>query len=363
MSENKILTEMQLSAIGEVMNISMGSAATAISTMLDRQVNITTPTVDIIKMGDANYKGLEPAMLIKIVYTTGINGSNVMAFKQSDMQLILNQLMGIEAEPDDNFEFDELSISAACEVMNQMMGASATALSNFLNRSVDISPPTAQLMDEDNTVMSLLGIEPEETIITVLFSLEIVGITKSEFMSVLTVDLAKEIVSNFLGEDDTPTQQPAPEPAPAPAPVPAPAPAPAPTPAPAPPPVASAPAPMPVMVAPPPPPPQNVKPVEFPTFDVPQVVEVPSGNMNLLMNVPLTISVEIGKTKRKIKDIMEFTQGTVLELEKQAGAPVDIVVNGQLMAKGDVVVIDDNFGVRITEIVNVKDVVNNLNNI
>ncbi len=367
MAEENMLSPMEIDAIGEVMNISMGSAATAVSTMLDRQTVITTPTVTVMKMADIDYTDLEPAMIVKIVYVEGLDGSNVMAFKQSDMQLILNQLMGIDEPPSDDFVFDELSISAACEVMNQMMGASASALSDFLSMRIDISPPTATVMNEENTFKGALGISDEETVVTINFNLEIVGITQSQFMSVLTVDLAKAIINKFMGGEDSislPEEVPVPEP------------------------VSAASQPQPVypmdhqqsasmppqvgnsaqlVTAMPPrataPPPSEIHPAQFPSFDQSQgAIEVPAGNINLLMNVPLTISVEIGKTKRKIKDIMDFAHGTVLELEKQAGAPVDIVVNGQLMARGDVVVIEDNFGVRITEILNVQDVINNLQN-
>lgn len=108
----------------------------------------------------------------------------------------------------------------------------------------------------------------------------------------------------------------------------------------------------------------SVKNVQFPEFAQQQQAGGQNGmvseNMDLIMNVPLNVSIEIGTTKRKIKDIMGFTQGTVIELDKQAGAPVDIIVNGQLIAHGDVVVIDDNFGVRITEIVGTKELLSAL---
>ncbi len=363
MADEKTLSAMELDAIGEVMNISMGSAATAVSTMLDRQTIITTPTVEIHKMADVDYTELEPAMMVKIIYVEGVSGSNVMVFKQSDMQLILNQLMGIDEPPSDDFVFDELSMSAACEVMNQMMGASSTAMSDFLNKRVDISPPTATVMDEENTFKGALGLPEEQTVVRITFNLEIVGITNSQFISVMTVDLAKEIVSQFLGGDDTLVIPETPPPAPIPEP---------PMGQPQPvyplehqqsgymPPPSLAPQPA-APRATAPPPPQNIHPAQFPTFDSPYSMEVPSGNINLLMNVPLTVTVEIGRATRKIKDITEFAHGTVIELEKQAGAPVDIMVNGQLMARGDVVVIDDNFGVRVTEILNVQNVIDNLN--
>lgn len=448
MSNVGILDSTETDAIGEILNISMGSAATAISTMLDKQVVITTPKVSQQQMSDIDYGNLEPAMLVKIEYIEGITGSNVMMFRQRDMQIILNLLMGNEEPPTDDFVFDELSMSAACEVMNQMMGASATALSEFLGKSINISTPTAYVMGNDKNIMDELGLQGEQDILSVSFDLNIEGVMNSEFISVLSLDLARMIVNQVMGggedadatpvqaETTVPEQEPAPVPAatiPAPAPVPAPAPAPETTAPEAPIPAASVPgasatpmtgtpaapmgtaAPIPGMPAAPemaayppqapyappmgypqgypvpgyptpgyPVPPYpyeqpqqaaapgvmkqevNVQTPQFPQF-TPQpasVLPAPvSGtNLDLIMNVPLAVSIEIGKTKKKIREIMDFTQGTVIELEKQAGAPVDIVVNGQLIARGDVVVIEDNFGVRVTEIIGTKDLVNSLEN-
>ncbi len=390
-----ILSPMETDAIGEVMNISMGSAATAISQMLDKQVEITTPVVGIQKIGDIKYEHYEPALLVKIIYTVGITGSNVMVFRQHDMQIILNTLMGIGDEPSDDFVFDELSISAACEVMNQMMGSSATALAEFLDKTIDISTPVAKVMEDENTFMKEIGLSPETEVATITFKLTIKDMLESEFVSVLTTELVKEMLSQFMGGEEE-ALQPAAPPPPAAAPPP-PAAAPPPPAAAPPPPAAAVPAapaaPMPQQAAPqdpaayampqqmpypqqayapppgyPPPgyvqaPPINVRPVEFPEFAqgaYTEGVAVMGNNMDLIMNVPLDVSIEIGTTKRKIRDIMGFTAGTVVELEKQAGAPVDVVVNGQLIAHGDVVVIDDNFGVRITEIVGTKELLNSL---
>ncbi|MEG1943258.1 MAG: chemotaxis protein CheC, partial [Angelakisella sp.] len=146
-----VLTPMEIDAIGEVLNISMGSAATAVSSMLDKQVIITTPKVSVENVNNIDYTKLEPALVVKITYTEGISGSNVMVFSQKDMQLILNQLMGVDDPISDNFVFDDLSMSAACEIMNQMMGASATALSSFLGKSINISTPTATVMSNNQT--------------------------------------------------------------------------------------------------------------------------------------------------------------------------------------------------------------------
>lgn len=382
----------EIDAVGEILNISMGSAATAVSELLNAKVWITTPQVSVVKAADLNYDRLEPAICVKIVYVSGISGQNMMVLKQDDVQLILNQLMGNPLVVSPDFEFDEMNISAVSEVMNQMMGASATALSDLLGISVDISTPTPYLIEQTN-FCQLAELDPDETIVAVTFNLSVDGVMNSEFMSVMSVDLAKSLSDKMIEKfhGDEAEAQPDKQPAPAPAAQPAPA-APQSAPAPAPQPAAHAPQPDPAQgmaqtqqpapgaypyppqgqpaypgygyqnqyaaygAYPPPVPPVNIQNAQLHQFDA-MDFGLPTDqqdNLKLLMGVPLEISVEIGTAKRKVKDILEFTQGTIIELERQAGAPVDVVVNGNLIARGDVVVIDDNFAVRITEIVKSK---------
>lgn len=382
----------EIDAVGEILNISMGSAATAVSELLNAKVWITTPQVSVVKAADLNYDRLEPAICVKIVYVSGISGQNMMVLKQDDVQLILNQLMGNPLVVSPDFEFDEMNISAVSEVMNQMMGASATALSDLLGISVDISTPTPYLIEQTN-FCQLAELDPDETIVAVTFNLSVDGVMNSEFMSVMSVDLAKSLSDKMIEKfhGDEAEAQPDKQPASAPAAQPAPA-APQSAPAPAPQPAAPAPQPDPAQgmaqpqqpapgaypyppqgqpaypgygyqnqyaaygAYPPPVPPVNIQNAQLHQFDA-MDFGLPTDqqdNLKLLMGVPLEISVEIGTAKRKVKDILEFTQGTIIELERQAGAPVDVVVNGNLIARGDVVVIDDNFAVRITEIVKSK---------
>ena len=367
----------EIDAVGEILNISMGSAATAVSELLNAKVWITTPQVSVVKAADLNYDRLEPAICVKIVYVSGISGQNMMVLKQDDVQLILNQLMGNPLVVSPDFEFDEMNISAVSEVMNQMMGASATALSDLLGISVDISTPTPYLIEQTN-FCQLAELDPDETIVAVKFNLSVDGVMNSEFMSVMSVDLAKSLSDKMIEKfhGDEAEAQPDKQPAPAPAPQPA-APAPQPDPAqgmaqpqqPAPGAYPYPPQGQPAYPGygyqnqyaaygayPPPVPPVNIQNAQLHQFDA-MDFGLPTDqqdNLKLLMGVPLEISVEIGTAKRKVKDILEFTQGTIIELERQAGAPVDVVVNGNLIARGDVVVIDDNFAVRITEIVKSK---------
>lgn len=384
------LSEMQLDAIGEIMNISMGSAATAVSELLNAKVWITTPKVSVVEASRLNYDRLEPAICVKIEYIKGLSGSNLMILKEDDVQLILNQLMGKPPVISPDFEFDELNISAVSEVMNQMMGASSTALSDFLGMSIDISTPTPYILSEIN-IADLQNYEQTDMVAAINFDLTIDGVIKSEFISVLDINLAATLADRVLGGAAS-AEAPVPEPQTTPAPTPAPSPveqvAPAPSPIPQ-----AMPAQQPVQPTAPMPTPQpmpdmyaqqgyygypgqpnpamyaqpvqpmmqpqpavnyrNAQLAQFENFEAPLGTEQKE-NLQLLMDVPLQIFVEIGSTRKKIKDILEFSQGTIIELERQAGAPVDVMVNGNLIARGDVVVIDDNFAVRITEIVKSK---------
>lgn len=377
------ISEMEKDALGEIMNISMGSAATAASELLNAKVWITTPQVEVCKLKDVQIERLEPAICVKIEYIKGLTGSNLMVLRQDDVQLILNQLMGMPLVVSKDFEFDELNISAVSEVMNQMMGASATALSDFLGVSIDISTPTPYILDK-TSLSEVQEFNSDDEVVAINFDLTIDGVIKSEFKSIMSVELAKYIAGKMLGEKLGNTADAAPQPAPA-----APQPAPAQQPVQTPPPVQQQTPPMqqPMMqpgmmpgqgMMPNPamgygypsqygygypsqygyaqPQPMNVQNVQLGSFDPPEInlTGEQKDNLQLLMGVPLEITVEIGSAKRKVKDILEFTQGTIIELERQAGAPVDVVVNGNLIAKGDVVVIDDNFAVRITEIIKSK---------
>ena len=380
----------EIDAVGEILNISMGAAATAVSELLNAKVWITTPKVSVVEASRLNYDRLEPAICVKIEYIKGLSGSNLMILKEDDVQLILNQLMGKPPVISPDFEFDELNISAVSEVMNQMMGASSTALSDFLGMSIDISTPTPYILSEIN-IADLQNYEQTDMVAAINFDLTIDGVIKSEFISVLDINLAATLADRVLGGAAS-AEAPAPEPQTTPAPTPAPSPveqvAPAPSPIPQ-----AMPAQQPVQPTAPMPTPQpmpdmyaqqgyygypgqpnpamyaqpvqpmmqpqpavnyrNAQLAQFENFEAPLGTEQKE-NLQLLMDVPLQISVEIGSTRKKIKDILEFSQGTIIELERQAGAPVDVMVNGNLIARGDVVVIDDNFAVRITEIVKSK---------
>ena len=386
---NENLNPIEIDAIGEIINISLGASATAVATMLDRRVDITTPNVKVVTFEEFEFKRLEPAIGVEITYTHGLSGNNVMIIKKMDVKTIVGLLMGSEI-PDEEFEMNELYVSAICEVMNQMMGASATAMSEFIGETVNITTPTSFEI-ENSQQFKEKYFEPDNNFVSIEFSLSIEGSIKCEFVNLMPIPLVKMLVSRMIPDQSLLQEAEPAAPAPQSAPVapqmeaPTAAPQPqAPRPsqpqyeqpvAPQAPPAApqyeqpaqpqySAPQAPPAQpqyqqpVAPPPPaePVPNrvidVKPIPSESFSGKDALrESPKDNLELLMDVPLEISVEIGRTRKLVKEIVEFTQGSLIVLDKLAGDQVEIYANERCIARGDVVVVNDNFGVRITEIV------------
>lgn len=424
----------EIDAIGEILNISLGSSATAASTMLDARVDITTPVVQVKKREEFSFTNLEPAVGVEITYIDGLTGNNVMLLKRQDVKAIVEMLMGIEIA-DEDFELNEMNISAICEVMNQMMGASATALSELLGKPVNISTPKSYEITSDEQFKDKYFTEANSSMVVISFRLNIAGKLESEFMNLMPIGLAKELVSGFfpagtlpeeeeteeaVAEENTPSQpvQEAEEPVAEAVPsqpavkeqaVSEPQPAPSfpeeenQTPA--------------VQAVggqgeipqqtygqqPPSQQPQYQQPqYQQPMYQIPpdpaaysrELMEIqklqmelmeqmrqmeaerqerkpkqirvhssvqpslhdtsegmdPDSNLDLIMGVPVEVSVEIGRTKKLVKDILELNKGSLVVLDKLAGEQVDLFVNGQCIARGDVVVVDDNFGIRITQI-------------
>ncbi len=352
------LTGMEVDVIGEVMNISMGTAATAMSTILNTKVNITTPRIETISVEAFEFAYLEPVIGVLINYVEGIEGANVLLLQESDMKKILSQLFDMDTS--DDIEFDEISKSAIGEIMNQMMGAAAGALASFLGKVVNISPPILLDTTNKSSIRDLFSLKGDN-LVSIKFNLSIEGLVESEFISAMEPALAREIVSMSMGAsgmDDEP-EEIAPPPPPPPVQQ---APPVQPEPAYQPPPQAAQPEPARVVRNDPPPaayaPPQQpvqVNPYEYRQLGEEQRINIPGDNLDLLMSVPIQITVELGKTRKKIKDIAELTLGNIVELDRQAGDQVDVIANGRLIARGDVVVVDDNYSVKITEIIKVRE--------
>lgn len=347
------LSSMEIDVIGEVMNISMGTAATAMSTILNTKVNITTPRIETIGVEEFEFSYLEPVVGVLINYVEGIEGANVLLLQESDMKKILSQLFDMDTS--DDIEFDEISKSAIGEIMNQMMGAAAGALASFLGKVVNISPPL--LLDTTNkaSIRDLFSLKGDN-LVSIKFNLSIEGLVESEFISAMEPTLAREIVSMSMGASGMGDEEEevAPPPPPPPPPVQQQTAYQQPPPPQQEPPRVVRNDPPPAAYAPPQQPVQ-VNPYEYRQLGEDQKINIPGDNLDLLMSVPIQITVELGKTRKKIKDIAELTLGNIVELDRQAGDQVDVIANGRLIARGDVVVVDDNYSVKITEIIKVRD--------
>ncbi len=323
------INEMEKDLLGEIGNISMGSAATALSQIIDQSVSITTPVVSITTLKELKKEFEIPNIVLEVEYVSGITGRNILAMKVSDAAVIANLMMGGDGESNSE-ELTELEISAVQEAMNQMIGSAATSMATMFNRGINISPPISRIWRESSESLSD-EISESEPIVKVCFNMTIGNIVDSDIMQILPVDTARKIISIMLGTAESPVNTTKAESI-------------KPT-------VSQA----------------EIKPsIKGKELEAPEKVEVhtasfeplsaapvyPTGkNIDLILDVPLEVSVVLGKTKKTIKEILNLGTGSLIELDKLAEEPVEILVNGKKVAYGEVVVVDENFGVRITSIV------------
>ena len=363
------LTDIEKDAIGEVANISMGTSATTLFSLVNRKVNITTPKVEMCRWAEVVKDYERPCVFIQIKYTVGLNGTNILVLKEHDVKVITDLMMGGDGTNIEG-ELNDLHLSAISEAMNQMMGSSSTSLSSMLGKTIDISPPEASLVDLQTKEPSELSPFLEEKFVKISFRMQIDDLVDSTLMQLYPLEFAKSIYDTFM------TQQTGGA-----------APAPASTPAPAPaaqdmgmqqqmnmgmpqmqmgmPQMGMQPQMqmgMPQMQMGMPQqmpmggmgygmPNVNIQPAQFQNFAPGQGEMVSAESIGLIKDVPLEVTVELGRTSKSISDILEFAPGTIIELDKIAGEPIDVLVNGKFVAKGEVVVIEESFGVRIMEIV------------
>ena len=397
------LTDVERDAIGEIANISMGSSATTLYSLVNRKVNITTPVVTMATWDTVVDDYQRPCVFIKIKYTSGLDGANIMVLKEHDVKVIADLMMGGDGTNTDG-ELGELHLSAISEAMNQMMGSAATSLSTMLGKVIDISPPEASLLnlEEFENGEAIEGFLAGN-FVKISFRMQIDDLVDSTIMQLYPVSFARSLYETFVASSSAES-----EPAPAAKePEPALAPTPAPTPEPYVPPTASMnqnqtmnnPANMdmnqmnmgmgmpnmnmgmpnmnmgmsnmnmgmpqmgmpnmnmgmnqmnmgmPQMNTQP----MNVQPAQFQSFNNTAASIPGQENIGLIRDVPLEVTVELGRTKKSIAEILDFAPGTIIELDKIAGEPIDVLVNGKYVAKGEVVVIEESFGVRVTEIIN-----------
>ncbi|MFR3359176.1 MAG: flagellar motor switch phosphatase FliY [Eubacterium sp.] len=365
---NERLSPEESDALGEIANISMGTAATTLSVLVNNRVEITTPKLSYVTLDDLKEQNPAPCVFIYISYRTGLEGKNILVLKEHDVKVITDLMMGGDGTNTDA-ELTDLHLSAISEAMNQMMGSAATSMSSMINEKVDISPPSSTRVDLTDTMMEdglhdMVG----QTFVQVSFRMTIGDLVDSEIMQLYPFDFAKLIYTRFRSTMEGGMEEMAasePEPAPQPEPVAARVQQPEPMQAV---PVSQ----MDPQMAPQQPmmgmqqptmngampmynmPMQNVpiQPAQFQNFAPSQNLDgIAPENIDLIMDVPLEVTVELGRTSKSIKEILDFSPGTIIELDKLAGEPVDVLVNGKFVAKGEVVVIEENFGIRVTEII------------
>ncbi|MDF2986644.1 MAG: flagellar motor switch protein FliN [Eubacterium sp.] len=367
-SSDDSLSSQEIDALGEIGNISMGTSATTLFTLLSQKVTITTPNVSLTTWGELSQSYSSQYVAVKVEYTDGLIGSNLLILKQDDVKVITDLMMGGEGVKVDG-ELTDLHLSAISEAMNQMIGSSATSMSSMFSKRIDISPPKAFVVSFGSG--DPYGeFEMDDKLVRIAFKMVVGNLIDSEIMQLLPMKFAKELVNTLFN-----SSKPAPAPAQS----------------------------QPEYVAPPPQPvmqqpvaqqpvvqqpvmqqpvmqqpvmqqpimqqpmqgygfdggyhemqrprnPVSVQPAQFQAFDD-GLSAAEKKNIGLIMDLPLQVTVELGRTQKLIRDILEFGSGSIIELDKLAGEPVDILVNGKPIAKGEVVVIDESFGVRITDII------------
>lgn len=353
--------DMEKDALGEIGNISMGSAATTLFTLLGQKVDITTPNVrqtNITKLAESYPI---PFVSVYIRYSVGIDGMNLLILKEEDVKIITSLMLGGDGQTDIPEELTEMHLSAISEAMNQMMGAASTSLSEMLGGKIDITPPKVNRVTFKEDRLDPEILDPEQEIMCTSFRMKVGELIDSEIMQILPIDFARVLIDRIMGGEE-PEMEPepvqvAPEPMPAPAPQPQmqaePVAAQQMQPQMAQPQMMDMSMMQPQYVqAPMMPPPIQVQQAQFSSFDAlnNSNIQVPE-NMDLIKDVMLQITVELGKTVKPISEILDFKPGSILELDKVVGESLDILANGKKIAKGEVVVIDENYGIRITDIV------------
>ncbi|MCY6353955.1 flagellar motor switch phosphatase FliY [Clostridium sp. ZS2-4] len=353
-SESDMISDIEVDLLGEIGNISMGSASTALSTIIGHQVNITTPQVKVTTLNELRQTFEIPNIALEVKYTSGIVGGNLLVMKITDAAVIANLMMGGDGRIEASSSLSEIEESAVSEAMNQMIGSAATSMATMFAREVNISPPASKIW-EDTTKPLAEGMTEDEKIVQVSFKLTIGDLIDSKIMQFLPIETAKKIVSIMMGQENEEQQEPAPQ--------------------------VSQPEPQAVQQYSREPEVQP-KPVETYTYEQPAVpvqpqpqvnvqhanfkpleevaVNAAPHNIDLILDVPLEISVVLGRTKKSIKEVLNLGTGSLIELDKLAEEPVEILVNGKKVAYGEVVVVDENFGVRIINIVSSEERVKSL---
>ncbi len=191
------LSDVEKDAIGEVANISMGTSATTLYSLVNKKVNITTPVVEMTTWADVIKEYERPCVFIQIKYTVGLNGTNILVLKEHDVKVITDLMMGGDGTNIDG-ELTELHLSAISEAMNQMMGSSSTSLSSMLGKTIDISPPEASLVDLQSKEPKELSPFLEDNFVKIAFRMQIEDLVDSTLMQLYPLEFAKDVSDTFM---------------------------------------------------------------------------------------------------------------------------------------------------------------------
>ncbi|MGW5888412.1 flagellar motor switch phosphatase FliY [Priestia megaterium] len=338
-------TEMEKDALGEIGNISFGSSATALSALLNQKVDITTPFVSLVHKEELTDEFPNPHVAVQVQYTEGFSGTNLLVIKHEDAAVISDLMLGGTGENPTEI-MDEIKLSAVQEAMNQMMGSAATSMSTVFQKKIDISPPSLDILNIQKGEGTEL-IPQDDVFVKVSFNLKVGTLIDSNIMQLLSISFAKSLVEELLvpsaegtaasieKESDLNEKQTEP-------------------------PTAEYIQHEETQQAEPVHVPVDVQPASFSEFEHVSSPQGDSRNLDMLLDIPLQVTVELGRTKRTVQEILALSSGAIIELDKLAGEPVDILINSKLIAKGEVVVIDENFGVRVTDIISQRDRINKL---
>ena len=363
------LNDDEIDVLGEIGNIAMGSAATALYSLLGKKVEITAPEVAILNFSEVTEDYNRPCVLVTVEYIEGLEGVNLLIIKEEDAAIIADLMMGGDGSVD-NFELDEIRLSAVGEAMNQMMGASSTAMSSIINNVVNISPPRVEYINLNDAVENSNSFfSSDDSVVVTSFDLKVGDLIDSNFKQLSLVDFTRDMVENLMKNEsgltakgdniqqdevsavseeelnssykkESPKKESSQK--------------------------------------------QEqrsrgvskrmqevartgniekedlaVQTAQFPDFDMGSAEPLPQ-NMELIKDVPLQVTVRLGKARMTIREILDLGEGSIVELDKLAGEPVDLFVNGKLVAKGEVVVIDENFGFRVKDIISPMERINNI---
>jgi flagellar motor switch protein FliN/FliY len=308
--EKEQLTQEEKDVLGEIANISIGSASTVLSTLLNQPVTISTPNVEAINV--RHYEGVPvPFVILNVDFVEGLKNENVFVFTKDVALTMVDLMMMGTGEIDPEKELSELELSGIKEIMNQMMGHAATAMSEMFKEKMDMTPPDVKFVSLKEE-MEYLGESMEvDELVQITFNLEIGDLLQSKMYQILPISEAKEMVRRLLYpmvEEQEEIVEEVVEEEEIPAPV--------------------------------------VQPIEY--KEVKQVEPVYM-DASILQNVEMNVKFVFGSTVRTIQDILSLQENEAVVLDEDIDEPIQIYVNDVLVAYGELVNVDGFFGVKMTK--------------